>query len=191
MIRARYEELVAEQERVRRTARWVLSGLAALFLLAATLGALSVLAQEASPSPEAAMVVPLSDDPARLALVLLDGVQRGQWGLVVSGVLVLVVFVLRRFGKGIPKVGPLLEHPVVAWTLPTIAAVLGAVMTSLVAGTPVSVGLVLSAIITGLTANGLYNGAKQAREAKEAGAAKAAAVATKADAVNVLKGPNP
>lgn len=193
MIRTRHEEMVAEQERVRRTARWVLSGLAALFLLAVTLGALSVLAQDASPAPEAVVVesVPLADDPARLAVTLLTAVQSGQWGLVVSVALVLVVALVRRFGRGLPKVGPLLDHPVVAWLLPTVASVGGALVTSLVAGAPVSIGLVLSAVVTGLGANALYVGGKKVAEAREAGAAAAAGVTSKAEAVEVLKGPQP
>lgn len=136
--------------------------------------------------------MPLADDPHRLALVVLDGVQRGQWGLVVSAVLVGLIFVLRRFGKQlVPALAGFLDHPIVAWALPSTASILGAVVTALVAGTPVSVGLVLSAVITGLTANGLFNGLKQVQEAKAAGQAAAANVDTKAEALNVLKGPKP
>lgn len=147
-------------------------------------------AQDALPAPAAA-VTPVADDPTHLAVVLLGAIQAGHWGLVVSAALVLVVALLRRFGRGLPKVGPLLDHPVVAWALPTVASVGGALVTALVAGSPVSVGLVLSAVVTGLGANALYVGGKKVAEAREAGATAAAGVETKADAVTVLKGPPP
>ncbi len=155
-----------------------------------TIVALGFMAANAFAQDAMVESVPLAEDPHRLALVLLDGINGSNWGIVVSAVLVGLVWALRRFGKQlVPALAPFLDHPVVAWTLPSLAAILGAILTSLVAGTPISVGLVVTAIITGLTANGMFNGMRQVAQAK--GAKAAGEVDTKAEAVNVLKGPKP
>lgn len=180
-----YREWTKKEAIERKRDRLIVSA-----LFAGVIVCLALFASSAFADVVTVESVPLADDPHRLAMVVLDGVQRGQWGLVVSAVLVGLIFVLRRFGKQlVPALSGFLDHPIVAWALPSAASVLGAVLTALVAGTPVSVGLVLSAIITGLTANGLFSGLKQVQAAKEAGAEKAAEVDTKAEALNVLKGP--
>lgn len=180
-----YEEYLKQVEAERRMLKLAMGGVLTLIVAGLTLGACAAFAQQALESPET------GDDLAKLAATLIDGVSKGHWGLVVSVVLVLIVSLVRRFGRNIPKVGPLLDHPIVAWALPTVASVGGALVTSLVAGSTVSVGLVLSAIVTGLTSNALYVGGKKVAEAREAGQAAAAEVTDKAAAVTVLRGPTP
>jgi hypothetical protein len=146
-----------------------------------------------APSMALAQVAPVPPtdgvDFAQLAATLLNGITHGSWGIVASAAIVLVVALVRRFGKAlIPAAAPFLDHPVVAWLLPTLAAIAGALLAALGAGQTVSIGLVLSAVVTGLSANGLFVGVKKAQEAAAAGEAAAAKVDGKAAAVDVLKG---
>ena len=138
-------------------------------------------------------VVSADTDPSQLAIYVLDAITHKNWGLLASLALVGIVMLLRMFGKKIsPKLGEVMDNPIVAFALPSIASSAGAIATSLIAGKSIDFGLVLAAISHGLIANAMYVGGKKIQEAKELGAAKAAAVETKADAVDVLKdGPKP
>lgn len=128
----------------------------------------------------------------QIALSILDAIQHKNWGALISLVIIALVFLVRYLGDKMPdKVGAFLNHPVVAWALPSVVSTAGALATSFLAGTGFSLPLLISAVSKGLMANALYVGAKKVAEAKEISAAKAATVETKADAVDVLKGPNP
>lgn len=111
--------------------------------------------------------VPLQDDAGQLARVLLESITAGNWGLVAAAAVVLVIWLVRRFGKSVfPASSKVLDHPVAAWALPSVAAMLGAVITSAVGGVPLSAGLFVKAALEGLAANGIFNGMKKAAEMK-------------------------
>lgn len=137
---------------------------------------------------EAAPVIGADTGIQQIALSILDAIQHKNWGALVSLLVIAIVFGLRYFADKLPgKASEWLNHPVVAWALPSIISTAGALATSLLAGTGFSLPLLISAVSKGLMANALYVGAKKVAEAREISAAKAAAVETKADAVAVLK----
>lgn len=159
-----------------------------LFVLGLLLWPAAALAQGLPVAPEGVA------DYSRLAQAVLEAGTGHQWPLAIALALVLVVSLLRRFGRGLPYVGAYLDHPLVAFLLPSLAAILGALVTSLAAGQPLSLGVVLSALMTGLASNGLFVGGKKVAESKgwtPEPAQAPVAVETKAQALDVLKGPPP
>lgn len=154
---------------------------AALILFASALA----FAQEPAAAP-----VLLQDDFAQLARVLLESITAGNWGLVAAAAVVLVIYLVRRFGKAVwPASSKVLDQPVVAWALPSVAAVLAAIISAMVGGVPISVGLVLKATLEGLAANGLFVGAKKVAEAKAAGQVAADAVDSPKAAIDAFNKP--
>ena len=159
--------------------RKIIAVLAVLVTIAAFLTARLAFAQD--------VAVPPGEDLGHLASTLIGAIQSGNWGIVVAAALVLLVSLVRRFGSKVPFLQKPLSHPVVLWALPTVGSVAGAILTALASGTPLTVGLVLTAIMQGLAAVGLYVGAKKVGEARDAGNAAAGADADKAAALEVLK----
>ena len=133
------------------------------------------------------VAAPPGEDLGHLASTLIGAIQSGNWGIVVAAALVLLVSLVRRFGSKVPFLQKPLAHPVVLWALPTVGSVAGAILTALASGTPLTVGLVLTAIMQGLAAVGLYVGAKKVGEARDAGNTAATAVDDKAAALKALK----
>lgn len=123
-----------------------------------------------------------------------------------SGVLGTLAFIVaslafltslaRRFGKLLPgAVGAWFASPVATWVLPMVGAVFGALLTSLTSGQPLSLGLIMGAIGTGLMAGGFGSvpaKMEQLARADAAGADAAAKVTDTASAAETFrKGPNP
>jgi len=141
----------------------------------------------------AAPVAPPAQDPlVQLLVDLIAHIRGGHYGVAVALGIVGVTQVVRRFGSKISFLKGPLENPVVLWALPTAGSLAAMVVTTLTAGVPIDVGMIVTAIMEGLAAVGLYVGAKKIAEAKEAGAAAADQVSTKAEAIAELqKSPAP
>lgn len=131
-------------------------------------------------------------DLATFARLLLEAVQSGRWGIVASLVVVGLVFLLRTYGA---KLWPALGGKVAPPVLAIVGSVAGAILTALVAGQPITAGLVLQALLVGFGGIGVFSAQKNILQARAAGKAAAAAVLTPAQAQSVLerasKGPNP
>lgn len=161
--------------------RKILAVLAVLVTVAAFLTARLAFAQDPAAPAEPSL------DVSQLATIAHDAIAKGHWGLLVAVVLVGLVWAVRKFGGRFEKLKPVLNHPVVAWALPTLASVGGMVVTTLAAGKPLSLALFMQALVEGLAAVGVFIGAKKVQEAREVGAAAAADVSNKAAALEVLK----
>lgn len=109
---------------------------------------------------------PIQDDLGSLAELLLQALTGRNWPLLASLAIVLLVALVRRLGSAVPLLEPVLAHPVVAWLLPTLAAVGATLIAALQSGTPISLSLMLNALVTALAANGLFNGSKKLAEAR-------------------------
>lgn len=106
---------------------------------------------------------------------------------VVVAILLGLSRLLQRFGKKLPgKAGELATHPVVAWVLPILLSVLGALFTALAAGAPVTVGLVVGAVLAGMAAAGTGNKQQVLDHAVAKGEVARASVTDKAAALEAL-----
>lgn len=133
--------------------------------------------------------VPLAvtDDPAQLAQLLIDGIAHGNWWLIAAPALTLLIWALRKYGpKFFPKSEAFLTHPVVSFLLPVVVAVLGGIITAAVAG-PVSGTVVLGVVLASLKVSAgsitAYVGAKKVGEARDAKEEAKAAEQAKVDSV--------
>jgi len=157
--------------------RRILAVLAVLVGLAAFFTARLVFAQDPAAPAEPSL------DVSQLATIAHDAIAKGHWGLLVAVVLVFLVWAVRKFGGRFDKLKPVINHPVVAWALPTLASVGGMAVTTLAAGKPLSLALFMQALVEGLAAVGVFIGAKKVQEAAAAGKAAAGAVDTKPEAL--------
>ncbi len=131
-------------------------------------------------------------DPLNLAAEMYRAIVSGQWWMAASVAVVFLVWILRKFGARIfPKLQPALANPVVSFALPTLAAMAGAVTTSLASGMPIKPAL-LAGLKVALGAVFAYVGMKKVDEARTAGKEAAAEIKTDSDASNILRiGPKP
>lgn len=140
-------------------------------------------AQDVAPAP----VPAAGPDPlVQLLVDLIAKIRGGHYGVAVAMGIVGVTQVVRRFGSKISFLKKPLENPIVLWALPTAGSLAAMVITTLTAGVPIDLGMIVTAIMEGLTAVGLYVGLKKIAEAKEIGTAAAAAVDTKPEALAEL-----
>lgn len=167
--------------------RTLLGFAAGVTLLNVGLYALSAFAQAADAAPDTAS----ADALASVATWVLTGIETKNWGLLVAAVLVALVALVRWLGGMLPKLAPVVAHPVVAVLLPTVLSISGAIGTALAAGRRLDVALVIRAITEGVLANGVFNIAKKLVEARAVskGTDAAAAVDTKAQALAQLPKP--
>jgi len=145
---------------------------------------------------------PLIDNPivVRAAEALWDAATSGDrphWKIIFVAAVICIVWAVRKFGGLLfPKLKPKLDHPVVAWALPTVFSSLGAVLNAALAGKPMP-----EAIKTGLVfafaAVWAYVGRRKVVEAKRLAQETAdAEVANRESALRVIehtteKGPQP
>lgn len=135
-------------------------------------------------------------DVTHLAQQLLAGITSGNWWLVAAVGVLLLVAALRSGAarKLLPaKAAELLDHPVVAFSMPLLTALGLGLATAAVAGpvtAPVLVAVVLGALKVSMGAITTYVGAKKLAEARADAKEKSAAVDTKTEAVAELRGPN-
>lgn len=145
------------------------------------------------------------DNPEPFAKILLGAVTKGDWEVVAAAALVVLVAVIRVYGRKIQEALPD-ENPVDkgltwlfsstwgGWALNITTAVAGAFATALLAGAPITWGLVQTALLTALSGAALWELVKDilaavaARKAAEAGTAAAAKITTTAAAVKAING---
>jgi hypothetical protein len=94
------------------------------------------------------------------AKLLISAAKDGQGALLVSLLLMGLVALLRRVGGRIPKIGPFLQSRIGGWVLVLLSGALGAIATALMAGTAVSMSLVLTGLGVGFAAAGGYQAVK-------------------------------
>jgi hypothetical protein len=100
-------------------------------------------------------------DGGKLAELLLNAINAKNWALVTVVGLVLVVWITRKYGS---KWFPVLEKPWASVALAFGYAMGAALLTALVAGTPMSLGLIATSILTALAAMGTWSGSKALAE---------------------------
>lgn len=125
-----------------------------------------------SQAPEAPAPVPPDTDIQGLALMLLDAMQSGKWNLAAAILLVGVVGLLRTVGA---RYWPPLRHRAAGPILAIAASLAGALLTTLVAGQPVTGALLLTALVNAVLAVGVYSGGKNVVQASPVVGSKVAA----------------
>lgn len=142
-------------------------------------------------------VVDPSADLSGAVAQLLLAVQKGQWGLVVSLAVLLLIAGVRFIAAKNPtsSVSTWLSNRWFGWGLNLGASLGGAIGTALLTGQPITAVLVIAALTNALAAAGTWEllkdtlGAPKVAAAQQAGAAAVATIATKADAVAELNKP--
>lgn len=155
----------------------------------------AILAQTAPPANPSAP----APDVGAMVTALLTAAQHGQWGIVVSTGLMLLILVFRLLLAKLPASAftEFMKRPWVGWVMNFVGALAGGIVTALATGQPVTVLLVITCLTNALAASGTWEllkdmfGKPQVLEAKAAGAAAvvAAGTDTKAGAVAALKAP--
>lgn len=113
-------------------------------------GPATVAPAPAPPSAPAAVIDP-AKDPGGFVEQLAAAARRGDYRMLVAGVLIGVAWLLRRYGAGL---APWLATDRGGAALALVLGVLGALGTALAAGAPVGLGLVVNGVSLGLTAAG-------------------------------------
>jgi H+/Cl- antiporter ClcA len=137
------------------------------------------------------MLGPTPERIEEFARLVLDAVQNKNYALLVALVVVLAVYVLRKFGG---EFIPFFRTDRGGAVLVLAFSLAGAVANALTAGAPLSGGLLLAALQVGLTAAGgftlikrLLFGGPVIAEAEKAGEVAAGRITDKAAAIRVLE----
>lgn len=109
------------------------------------------------------------DDPSEVARLISYAIMEEHWGLAAA---LLVVLLTLGFSKGIvplivekfPKLGFLADKRVTL-AVALLGPVAVAIATALIAGAPITVGLIVTAVLTGLGGVGIFSAQKNVREA--------------------------
>lgn len=142
-------------------------------------------------------VDPLLSDLSTVAQTATAASHNGVAGVlaVIVASLVLVTRLATRFGSKLPgKVGEWFATPVATWVIPLVLSTLGALLTALTSGQPLSLGLFVGAIMAGLAGGGFGSvpaKLEQLKKADAAGADAAAKVTDTASAADVFRGSGP
>jgi hypothetical protein len=142
---------------------------------------------------------PLLSDLTTVAQTATAASHNGVAGVlaVIVASLVLVTRLATRFGSKLPgKVGEWFATPVATWVIPLVLSTLGALLTALTSGQPLSLGLFVGAIMAGLAGGGFgsvpaFIKQEQLAKADAAGADAAAKVTDTASAADVMRGHGP
>lgn len=127
------------------------------------------------------------DDVVQLLKLLGDAVQGGNW--ILAAPLLVLLFVKAARLWLIPKFAakyPVLGDKRFTLALAVLAPIALSLAAALVTGAPVTVGMIVMALLSGLGGIGLNSGLKNWKEGAEQ-----AAIKTDADAAKVLRGPEP
>lgn len=115
---------------------------------------------------------PLNPDIAQLLSLLGQGAASKNYGLVAVAALIGTVYLVRKFlVPRLPdgKAKAFLSSSSGGWVLNAVASVAGALATSLIAGAPVTVSVILAAVVTALAGAGAVEAVKDFAPAKKAG----------------------
>lgn len=141
---------------------------------------------------------PLLSDLSTVAQTATAASHNGVAGVlaVIVASLVLVTRLATRFGSKLPgKVGEWFATPIATWVIPLVLSTLGALLTALTSGQPLSLGLFVGAIMAGLAGGGFGSVPAKLEQMKKADAAGASAAATVTDTASAAetfrRGPNP
>lgn len=121
------------------------------------------------------------------------GVTTGNWWLVASLVLVVIVFAIRKYGsRYFPKAAPYLRNPLISFALPVLMSSFGAMATALTSGGDIKIAL-MAGLKVAMGAVWLYVGKVKFEEVREEAKEKAAAQVPNTNAAtNVhVNGPGP
>lgn len=124
-------------------------------------------------------VDPTAFDPEPLLKIVVEGIEKGQWWLVIGPTLALLIHYSKKLiAPRWPKLSEFLNKPVVAFSTPFVLSFLGGTATMLAQtkGMPGKAELILlvsSAIKVAVTAVAGYVGLKKIAEQKELAAEKA------------------
>ncbi len=120
-----------------------------------------------------------------------ENVAKGQYWPLIGPIVVLLVWLVKKFDQDIPKIGPALskfmDQPVVSFALPFVFAAAGGLGNAIAVGQSPkeAVGTIFKIAMEAIV---IYVGGKKIAEQKEAaGAAEAAKVTDKASAIEELK----
>lgn len=102
------------------------------------------------------------EDTLELSRLLLDAISGGRWTLVASLGVVLSVWVVRRFAS---PVWPVLADKRIALVLAILGPMAASMATALIGGQALTIGVLLSGLIAGLGAVGMWSAQKNVREA--------------------------
>lgn len=164
-----------------------LRSFAPVVLIAALAAPFTAQAQDPQPGDQPAAELeapaPLIAEPAVIdaAKAIFTAITAGgvnkTW-LIVVGAVILLVWAVRKFGSLLgPKLAAILNHPVVAFALPTLIGVGGGMLNALLAGKPLQVAA-LEGLKIAAAAVFAYVGAKKVAEAHTLAKAKAAETVT-------------
>lgn len=134
-------------------------------------------------------------DPTPLLNLVLEGISKGQWWIVVGPLLALAIHYTKKLiAPRWPKLSEFLNKPVVAFSTPFVLSFLGGTANTLatigVPGKEQLIALVASAIKVAVTAIAAYVGLKKVAEQKEIATETAkVAVTDKASALDELNKP--
>ena len=106
-------------------------------------------------------------NPSEFAKILFQALLSGNWVVVAAAALVLVVAVIRLYGNKIQDALPddnfidkaltfLFSSTWGGWLLNILTAIAGAFATALIAGAPITFGLIQAAVITALSGAALW-----------------------------------
>lgn len=142
-------------------------------------------------------------DIEKIAKVMFEAVNSGDWAAVAGAALVLIVAGIRLYGQKVRGALPdenivdkaltwLLESKPGGWVLNILTAISGAMGTALLAGAPITFSIIKAALLTALSGAALWELLKDvlgwwtAKKALEAGAAAAGAIKTSKQALDAV-----
>lgn len=107
------------------------------------------------------------DSEEAIAKLVLDSVVNKQWGLLASVALTGLVWLLRKYTPETTVLGKWFRSKVGGVVTPFLLALGGGFVTVTMAGTPITVALVIKVVSLALGASGVWTNLKNLREAVE------------------------
>ena len=117
------------------------------------------IALPAAAAPIPPVLPPSPDDGVqKFAQMILDAINTGNWKAVAALVLIGVVWCLRKFGSRLPApLGPLLASDRGGVAIALLTSSVGAASTALLAHQSITMTLMISALVTGALASGIFH----------------------------------
>lgn len=95
-----------------------------------------------------------SNDPVAFIGLLVDAAQGGHWRLAAALLLIGLIYLLRRYGGRVPRLGPWMQTDRGGAIMALVMGVGGGLAAALFSGRPITIYLIVDAISVGLTAAG-------------------------------------